>query len=224
MRKQTTPSMTQIDNWAMSQKVIDWMSQNLRRDICVVELGGGTGSFRVHHLFDNVVTVEHDTRWGMRLVKQGLPVLLCPIEGQYYRRDERLMKLIRMADVVIIDGPPAQQRLGFYNYLKEVQNGAVLIFDDSQRSYMKSLLRNPTIETITDGKRQTTIQRADNKDKATTSPMAKQTPTERRDKEAVSHYKVASISQEVSKPQPTVQDVPKKRKRRRPRKANSGSS
>ena len=224
MKKQTTPSMTQIDNWAMSQKVIDWMSQNLRRDICVVELGGGTGSFRIHHLFDNVVTVEHDTRWGMRLVKEGLPVLLCPIEGQYYRRDERLMKLIRMADVIVVDGPPAQQRLGFYNYLNEVKNGAVLIFDDSQRSYMQSLLRNPTIETITDGNRQTTIQRANNKNKATTSPMAKQAPPERGDKEAVPHDQMESVSQEIPEPQSTVQDVPKKRKRRRPRQTNSRPS
>jgi hypothetical protein len=216
--------MTLTDDWAMSQMVIDWMKANLRPDICVVELGGGTGSFRIHEHFENVVTVEHDRKWAKQLIKEGLPVLYCPLEGNYYRKDERLLKLIRMADVVIVDGPPSDKRLGFYSYLKEVRNNAVLVFDDTHRGYMKNLLRHSTIATIQDGKRLTTIQRANNEDRPASSPMGNKAPPERRDKEAVPHTEMEVVSEEVPEHTSTVQDVRKKRKRMRPRDTNKRPS
>tara|TARA_R110001606_G_scaffold124077_3_gene257382 strand:+ start:2467 stop:3117 length:651 start_codon:yes stop_codon:yes gene_type:complete len=216
--------MTLTDDWAMSQMVIDWMKANLRPDICVVELGGGTGSFRIHEHFENVVTVEHDRKWAKQLIKEGLPVLYCPLEGSYYRKDERLLKLIRMADVIIVDGPPADKRLGFYSYLKEVRNNAVLVFDDTHRGYMNNLLRHVTITTIRDGKRLTTIQRANNEDRPASSPMGNKAPTERGDKEAVPHTEMEAVSQAFLEHPTTVQNVRKKRKRVRPHNPNKHSS
>jgi len=217
-------STTLIDDWAMSQKVIDWMVANLDPKARVVELGGGNGSFRIHHYFDNVITVEHDTQWARQLIAQGLPVLLCPLHQDYYRNDERLMHLLKRADVIVIDGPQGRRRLGFVRYLNEVQNGAVLIIDDSQREYMKRLLQNPTITTIVDGGRKTTIQRADNKNKPTTSPMVEQSKKPRAGSATISHEQMEEVSKEISGDESTVRKVQKTSKRRRPRKTNSRPS
>lgn len=213
-----------LDNWAMSAKVIKWLEQNIDRKARVVELGGGNGSFRVHHLFDNVVTVEHDTQWARRLINQGLPVLLCPLQGDYYRKDDRLMRLIQAADVIIVDGPQGRRRLGFHIYQKELKNGAIVVVDDSQRDYMKRLLKNETITTIVDKDRKTTIQRANNPNNSTTSPMVKQSQESRGNQEAISHEQMEEIPKEISGTQPTVRKVQKTSKRRRPRTSNSRPS
>jgi len=213
-----------IDNWAMSAKVIKWLEQNIDRKARVVELGGGNGSFRVHHLFDNVVTVEHDTQWARQLINQGLPVLLCPLQGDYYRKDERLMHLLQAADVIIVDGPQGRRRLGFHIYQKELKNGAIVVVDDSQRPYMKRLLKNETITTIVDKDRTTTIQRAKNPNKSTTSPMVKQSKEPRPSEATIPHEQVEEISKEISGTKSTVRKVQKTSKRRRPRTTNSRPS
>lgn len=213
-----------LDDWAMSSKVIDWMRENIDPKSRVVELGGGNGSFRVHHLFENVITVEHDTQWARELIRQGLPVLLCPLHGDYYRDDERLLQLIRKADVIIVDGPQGRRRLGFLRYLNQVQDGTVLIFDDTHREYMNRLLKNPTIQTIIDGNRKTTVQRADNQNKPTTSPLVKQSQKPRGNETTISHTKMEEVSTKISVDESTVRKVQKTSKRRRPRTTNSRPS
>ena len=213
MNSQEMKYITNPDNWAMSAKVIEWMTTNLSPNCRVVELGGGNGSFRLHHHFKDVVTVEHDTQWAKVLFKQGLPVLLCPLHGTYYRDDERLLRLIKAADVIVIDGPQGDKRLGFVRYFEHVKDQCILVIDDTQRAYMKRLMRYETLHVINDNGRTTHIQRADNKDNPKATPMVEQTPKPRTNKTIVSHPQMEKVSEEISGNKSTVRKVRKKRKR-----------
>jgi len=223
MKSPKTKSLRRLD-WSMSQTVIDWMKANLNHDAKIVELGGGDGSHRLHEIFTDCITVEHDVKWVRKLRGEGIRTLYVPMELNYYRDTEELLHHIVTADAIVVDGPPASSRLGFQRYLRRVQDGCILLIDDTHREYMRRLLKHTTIEVLRDEHRTTHIQRAKNHENSKTSPMVIQEQNSSRDSEAIPHSNVAEVQADIPKKKPTVRKVRKSGKRSRPHTASDGKT
>jgi len=220
MKSPRTQSLRRLD-WSMSNDVIEWLKKHIPEDAKIVELGGGEGSHRLHELFDDCITVEHDVKWVKFLRNQGITTLYVPMEDNYYQDNERLLHHLVTADVIIVDGPPATSRLGFVRYLRRVQDRAVLVIDDTHRNYMKRLLKHTTVDIIKDEHRTTHIQIAKNKHNSKAKDMAFQKQTSGKDSATISHAEVEEIPVDLPKKKPNVQKVSKSGKNSRPRPASS---
>lgn len=161
----------QDDGWRIHPLVPETLRTMLPRDAKVVELGGGTGSPYLHHIFPNAVTIEHAQTWADYLQGMGLAYMHIPLSGGWYKETDELLAALAGADCIIVDGPPARRRINVRSRLIHFPPDCVVVFDDSQRLQLAELIDQLVedggwlpLEGVRDGKRQTTILRTPSDD------------------------------------------------------------
>jgi tRNA A58 N-methylase Trm61 len=154
MQKQTP------DPWAMNPRVTEWLAENIDPATPTVELGGGSGSMLLHESFTNCITVEHDPGFARMLRTARIPVLEVELRNGWYDVSGDLPEHLGAAGLVVVDGPSGWRRENIKWHTDEIRPGAVVVFDDSQRSQLSkfcSMLHTvqgwELLEVIQDGHR-----------------------------------------------------------------------
>jgi hypothetical protein len=152
------------DGWNMHPLVSETLRDMLPRHAKVVELGGGTGSPYLQHLFPNTTTIEHDQSWADYLSQMQLTYMHVPLSGGWYKETPLLIAKLAEAHCIIVDGPPGRMRPNVRGRLRYFPADCIVVFDDSQRDHNEQLIRKlmrdqgwQALEAISDGKRTTTI-------------------------------------------------------------------
>lgn len=184
------------DAFAMSQRVVDWMKDNIERSSKVIELGGGRGTKRIQRHFKHSLTIETEPEWVGFLLKQSCAVMHRPLVDEWFEVDNELLEELRTADVVIIDGPRGYLRNNVARHMHEFKANCIVIVDDTNRSKTRQLTNGLEVLTvIVDGKRTTHICRkhADNTTEKQTRTVARKKRQRKRSSKVVPNNEVAKV-------------------------------
>jgi hypothetical protein len=119
-----------LDNWAISIEMFNWLKKNLPNGKTILEFGSGTGTIElVKHW--NVYSVEQDKEW---IGKSKSNYIYAPIKNGWYDDEIVFSKIPNNYDLIIIDGPKgSEHRFGIYDQLDKLNTNIPIIFDDTNR-------------------------------------------------------------------------------------------
>lgn len=150
-----------LDGWAISTELFNWMLENIPKGSTILELGSGRGTSELVKHY-NVYSVEHDNRW-LNLVPLSNYIHAPLVDGWY---DVRILEqqLPKEYDVLLIDGPPAEKRVGILKHLHLFRRDVLIIVDDSHRKTDFSIVqhltkdsKNKTLDIVSNEKKSTVI-------------------------------------------------------------------
>ena len=107
---------------------IKWVAEHINKDSKVVEFGSGRSTPYWRRLTENLTSYEHDKRYKTELTE------LRPILVNWYSLSVSDLFTCREADIMIIDGPPAEPNGLRYNFDFEClpEKGIIFVDDLSQ--------------------------------------------------------------------------------------------
>jgi hypothetical protein len=119
-----------LNGWAISTELFNWILENIPKGSTILELGSGRGTRELVKHY-NVYSVEHDKKW-LNLVPQSI-YIHAPLVDNWY--DVEILKelLPKKYDVLLIDGPPAEKRVGVIKHSNLFKTDIPIIIDDSNR-------------------------------------------------------------------------------------------
>lgn len=128
--------------------LIFWMKSNISYGKTVLELGSGVGTLRLKKHW-NVISVEHDPAYlcidnhkyiYAPLIKHK-PIENYDSDNLWYNVSELKGGLKNLDyDVLLVDGPPAPNRIGLIKYWDMFKPEAMWIFDDVMRRGERRLI------------------------------------------------------------------------------------
>lgn len=148
-----------LNGWAISTELFNWMLENIPKGSTILELGSGRGTSELVKHY-NVYSVEHDDRW-LNLVPLS-NYIYAPIVDGWYDVNALEQQLPKEYDVLLIDGPPAEKRVGVLKYLHLFRTDVPIIVDDSNRKLDATIVSHLT----SDGTKKTIVIKS--KEKAAT--------------------------------------------------------
>lgn len=138
-----------LNGWAISTELFNWILENIPKDSTILELGSGRGTRELVKHY-NVYSVEHDVKW-LNLVPQS-HYIHAPLVDGWYDVEILKEKLPKQYDVLLIDGPPAEKRIGVLKHLNLFKTDVPIIVDDSNRkldrTIVERLIENTNKKTI----------------------------------------------------------------------------
>lgn len=138
-----------LDNsWSIDYELYLWLVDNLKGKDVILELGSGTGTLELKKRWE-VISVEHDESFlnikdhnyiYAPLVKHK-EIKNYPSENLWYDR-KVLQKELKKLDysVILVDGPPAPNRVGLIKYWDLFKPDVIWIFDDLHREQERKLI------------------------------------------------------------------------------------
>ena len=144
-----------LNGWAISTELFEWMLQNIPKGSTILELGSGRGTKELVKHY-TVYSVEHDSKW-LNLVPQT-NYIYAPLVDGWYNVDVLKEKLPEKYDVLLIDGPPAEKRVNILKHLSLFNTDIPIIVDDTHRALDRTILEalrkdRPTVEIKSSEKR-----------------------------------------------------------------------
>jgi hypothetical protein len=129
-----------LEGWAISNELHQWILNNIPKNSTILEFGSGTGTIELCKDY-KVYSVEHNKEW---LDKSDSNYIYAPIinyeEYRWYDIDVLKTKLPNSYDLILIDGPPGNiGREGFFHNSVMFNRDIPLIFDDTHRQPEKDL-------------------------------------------------------------------------------------
>ena len=119
-----------LNDWAISEELFDYVLNNLKPGSTILELGSGTGTIELCKHY-KVYSIEHDIRYV------GLApstYIHAPITNGWYNIDILKEQLPEHYDMIIVDGPTG--KIGRYGFLSNIDLFDIskpIIFDDTNR-------------------------------------------------------------------------------------------
>lgn len=118
----------ELDSWSLSDKVIDWLVENLKKGSSILELGSGLGTGELSKNF-NMTSIEHNSLF---LDKYDSNYIYAPIKNGWY--DSSKLKGLPDYDCLIIDAPPSNiGRMGIMKNWNLFDWSKTIIVDDTHR-------------------------------------------------------------------------------------------
>lgn len=120
-----------MNGYNISKKCIDTINE-LSPNGNILEFGSGDGTDELlkNH---NVFSIEHDIKY-YRVRGVNHTIMLCPLENGWYSNTEVIIPFLMNTDLILIDGPPREDRKGILNHLNLFRDyEGIIIFDDAQR-------------------------------------------------------------------------------------------
>jgi hypothetical protein len=121
-----------LDNWAISQEMFDWIRENIPKGGTILEFGSGTGTIELTKHY-TVFSVEQNKEW---VGKSPLSTYIyAPIKGGWYDIDIVFNEIPQHYDLIIVDGPGGSHyRPGIDKYWDRLKTDIPLLFDDTHRA------------------------------------------------------------------------------------------
>ncbi len=133
-----------LNGWAISTKLYQWINANLEDGKTILELGSGTGTIELTKKF-KVYSIEHNENW-LNLAKDA-NYIYAPIQTYDNYRWYSLLALKTIKglkyDMILVDGPPGDVgREGFFYNLHLFNTDVPIILDDTNRGAELNLARS----------------------------------------------------------------------------------
>lgn len=135
-------TMPELDDHALGKPVLEWITARFGPGTRVLELGSGTGTFRLHDAGYDVISIEHDERY---LDWAPVSYVHAPIaeDGWYDALEVERAALEGDYDLVIVDGPPGRiGRKGLLRHFDALWPAfelATVVVDDVHRGAERDL-------------------------------------------------------------------------------------
>lgn len=136
--------MRNLNGFAISEELLQWLVHNLPENGTVLEFGSGTGTIELAKNF-KTYSVECNPRWvGLSdRANYILAPIVKPQDGpEWYNLDTVLNGLKDVKyDAIVIDGPNVRDgnRYGFLKHISHFRKDVPIIIDDTHRRYEKQL-------------------------------------------------------------------------------------
>lgn len=130
-----------LNNWSISEEMLNWLLDNIPKDSKILEFGSGTGTIELAEHYD-VTSIENNPKWAY--LSDKAKYILCRIDEKilWYNHDDLFFNINpNEYKVIIIDGPTKKDgnRLGILKYLDKFNKNSVFIIDDTHRPLEKKL-------------------------------------------------------------------------------------
>jgi len=127
--------------WSMSEKMFNWLKENIPTGSTILELGSGYGTIELSKFY-NVISIEHDKKW-IGLCKKA-NYIYAPIVNDWYDINAIKKGLNnKKYDVIIIDGPPEKisNRKNLIQNIDLFDKKTIFLVDDIQRENEMNLCK-----------------------------------------------------------------------------------
>lgn len=105
----------------------------------ILEFGSGEGTIELLKTH-NVISIEHEREYDIRRDKNHL-IYLCPIEDGWYSNINLFSKMLKLVDLIIVDGPPRFLREGILKHLDIFKGvNCPIMFDDVHRELDRKVM------------------------------------------------------------------------------------
>jgi len=141
-----------LNNWAISQEMFQWILENIKGGSTILEFGSGTGTIELTKYY-TVYSVEQDIKWVG--IAPDSNYIHAPIINGWYSDNAVFSNLPPAYDLIIVDGPLGTgNREGIERYWDRFNLEVPIIMDDTHRVKELSFaqhtaqLLNKTLEII----------------------------------------------------------------------------
>ena len=121
-----------LNDWAISDETLLWITENLPKGSTILEFGSGTGTIELTKNW-KVYSVEQDEKWVG--VAEDSTYIHAPLKEGWYDKDIVFSSLPKDYDLILVDGPKGPNfRSGIDKYWDKFNTNVPIIFDDTHRS------------------------------------------------------------------------------------------
>lgn len=146
-----------LNSWAISTELFNWIRENLPDGKTILELGSGTGTIELCKHY-TVFSVEHNPEW---LNRSESNYIFAPIVDGWYEIEVLKIGLPLHYDMLLIDGPTGIiGRQKFFDNLNLFNCNVPIIFDDTHRHAEHELAIKTAIALKTDCKQYNSAQKS----------------------------------------------------------------
>jgi hypothetical protein len=126
---------TNLNDFAISEEMYAWLSQNLPKGSTILEFGSGTGTIELTKLY-TVYSVEQSKEYvGVAPLSTYIHA---PIKDDWYDAEIVFQNIPKQYDLILIDGPGGSQyRHNIAKHWNRFNLDVPIIFDDTHRPYEK---------------------------------------------------------------------------------------
>lgn len=133
-----------LNGWAISTELYQWINDNLENGKTILELGSGSGTIELSKKY-KIYSIEHNEKW-LEYAK-GVNYIYAPIDthDNYQWYSLLALKTIKglKYDMILVDGPPGDiGREGFLYNLHLFNTSVPIIIDDTNRTPELNLAKN----------------------------------------------------------------------------------
>ena len=124
-----------LNDWAISEELYQWIIDNLKANKTILELGSGSGTIELTKKY-KVYSVEHNERWIGHAKDTNYiyaPIVQYSDYKWYSLVGLEVLKVLKY-DLILVDGPPGNVgREGFLHNLHLFDTSVPIIIDDTNR-------------------------------------------------------------------------------------------
>lgn len=120
-----------LNNWAISQEMFQWIIKNLEKGSTILEFGSGTGTIELTKYY-NVYSIEQNIDWVG--VASNSNYIYAPIVNGWYDEYAVFNNIPSNYDLIIVDGPAGTgNREGIEFYWDRLNLEVPILMDDTHR-------------------------------------------------------------------------------------------
>lgn len=120
-----------LNSWAISNEMFDWLKENLPKGKTILEFGSGTGTIELTEYW-KVYSIEQNKNWVGVAPKSTY--IYAPIKDNWYDKDIVFNNLPSNYDLIIIDGPMGSNlRGGIDKHFDKLNSNIPILLDDTHR-------------------------------------------------------------------------------------------
>ena len=127
-------------SYAVRFSLLKWVKNNIPAGHAILELGSGSGTTQELSKTYQLYSVEHDKEW---LRKYRSHYIHAPLVNGWYDLNMRPL-LPRLYNLLIIDGPPGEDRVNIIKHFDMFLQYVPVIIDDTERPGEKEIIRHLT--------------------------------------------------------------------------------
>ena len=120
-----------LNSWAISEELYEWIKNNLEHGKTILEFGSGKGTIELTKHW-TVYSVEQDLKW-IGLAPDS-NYIHAPLKAKWYDTDIVFSNIPKKYDLILVDGPKgAKYRAGIDEHWDKFNTNVPLLFDDTHR-------------------------------------------------------------------------------------------
>jgi len=120
-----------LNNWAISQEMFQWIRKNITEGSTILEFGSGTGTVELTTHYE-VYSVEQNEKWCGLASKSNY--IHAPIVNGWYHEDTVFNNIPLKYDLLLVDGPAGTgNREGIAKHWDKLDLSVPIIMDDTHR-------------------------------------------------------------------------------------------
>lgn len=121
-----------LNNWAISNEMFEWILNNLEKGKTILEFGSGTGTLELTKYW-KVYSIEQHQKW-VGLAPDS-HYIYAPIKDGWYDSEIVFNNIPDKYDLIIVDGPQGSQyRPGIDIHLNKLNTNIPILLDDTHRT------------------------------------------------------------------------------------------